>query len=437
MGRPISRRTLLGAGLAAAVSAPFVSACSAIRPGGAEADAIRFSSYGDPTKLKIRGSLADTYMKLNPDAKIAFEGTATAGYWDKLATQMAGGNAPDVINIDSPRMAQYGRAGALQALDGYVPGTVQSDQFDQSLLVQGQVDGKQLGLPVATATNGIGYDQTVLEEIGLKAPDGTWTWDDYADYATEVHDASKGKYFGAEDPSGDPAFLELFVRSRGEQLYSGATDFGFSRDTLQDWFAYWSKLRAAGGCVTAEIAAQAEYGDWPNSPLVTKKAPLGRISTPNLSGGFQSLTDDVVQITLVPRASKSGDYPHYPAASSYLSLNARSAKADEAAKFLNWFVNSKEAALTLRLISGPPASTAGREALAGSGDLTPDEKKVLDFTEMALTKSTPAPGTAPAANTAVADLLLKASQDIAFERASAAKAIDTFLADGKKALASS
>ena len=434
MGRPISRRTLLGAGLAAAVAAPFVSSCSVFRPGGDEADAIRFSSYGDPTKLKIRGSLADTYMQQNPGSKIAFEGTATAGYWDKLATQMAGGNAPDVINIDSPRMAQYGRAGALQPLDPFVPGTVQSDQFDPSLLVQGQVDGKQLGLPVATATNGIGYDQTVLEEIGLKAPDGTWTWDDYADYAAEIHDASKQKYYGSEDPSGDPAFLELFVRTRDEQLYEGASGFGFSRDTLADWFAYWSKLRANGGTVPAEIAAQAEYGDWPNSPLVTKKAPLGRISTPNLSGGFQSLTDDVIQITLVPRGSKSGAYPHYAAASSLLALNARSAHGEEAAKFLNWFVNSKEAALTLRLISGPPASTAGREALASSGDLKPDEKKVLDFTQMALTKASPTPATPPAANTAVADLLLKASQDIAFKRASASSAIDTFLTDGKKAL---
>src|SRR5215470_980761 len=99
-----SRRRFLQAGLAAGALAPLLSACNP-DPAAKEAqDSVRSSSYGDPTKLGVRSKLADQYTSSHPDVKMVFEGTATAEYWDKLATQMAGGNAPDVINIDIARI---------------------------------------------------------------------------------------------------------------------------------------------------------------------------------------------------------------------------------------------------------------------------------------------------------------------------------------------
>jgi|GEM_PF-4378053 len=177
-----------------------------------------------------------------------------------------------------------------------------------------------------------------------------------------------------------------------------------------------------------------KYGDWPNSPMVTKKAPLGHIFTPNLAGGFQGLTKNTLNLALPP-VDKAGDKTAtFANASSYLSMSTRVSDPAAAAEFINWFVNGQEAALTLRLISGPPASSAGMDALLQSANLTDAEKAVLDFTKMALSQVESTPEPSPGGDVAVQALLLKASQDIAFKKASVAEASKKFFSDAAKAL---
>ncbi|MGI5129797.1 ABC transporter substrate-binding protein [Pseudonocardia sp. CA-107938] len=430
MDSTISRRRLLQAGAVLGIATPVLAACG-FAP--RQADGIRFSSYGDPKKLGLRGQLAELYTKSHPDVKVAFEGTATAEYWDKLATQMASGNAPDVINIDVARIGQYSAGGALAPLDEFVPGVVKTEYFDENLLVQGRVDGKQYGIPVAMSTYSIGYDVTALDSIGVPHPDGSWTWQEYAALCNEIRRASRNTLYGSEDPSGDPAPFEIFLRSKGEALYRGGKDFGFAEDSLVEWFEYWAALRSSGGVIPADIAAQAQYGDWPTMPIVKKIAPLGHIFTANVQGGLQGLTDHTIEITLPPRYTKDGKAPQFPAPSSFLSLNARSSRKADAADFINWFANGEDAARTLRLISGPPASSAARTVLL-AGQLQPSEKQVLDYTDTALKSAFTPPPPAPAASTAVADLLLKASQDIAFGSTSVRDGVRTFLAAARKSL---
>jgi multiple sugar transport system substrate-binding protein len=432
MTRPtISRRRFLQASAVLGVATPVLAACG-FGPGSS--DGIRFSSYGDPTKLGLRGQLADLYTQGNPDVKMVFEGSATSEYWDKLATQMAGGNAPDVINIDIARIGQYSAAGALSPLDEFIPAVIETQYFDENLLAQGKVDGKQYGVPVAMSSYGFGYDATALDALGIAHPDGSWTWDDYAALCNEIRQKSGNSLYGSEDPSGDQATLQIFVRSKGEELYRGTDDFGFSEDTLVEWFEYWAALRSSGGTLPAEIAAQAKYGDWPTLPMVKKIAPLGHVYTANLKGGFQDLTDHRIEMTLPPKYTTDGRSPQFPTPSSYLSLNSRSGRKQDAAAFINWFTNGEEAARMLRLISGPPASSAGRDVLLSSGSLDASEQQVMEYTELALSTSFAPPPPSPPSSTEVADLLLKISQDIAFGTTSVRDGARQFLSDARKAL---
>ena len=62
-------------------------------------------------------------------------------YWDKLATQTAGGTAPDIIQMDMNYISEYGTRGALLDLEQpdiskFVEGTVDS----------GKIDGKLVGI---------------------------------------------------------------------------------------------------------------------------------------------------------------------------------------------------------------------------------------------------------------------------------------------------
>lgn len=435
MTEGLTRRTVLQAGFAAGIAIPLLAACSASgsSSAGSGSATVRFSSYGDPTKLGLRSSLAKEYMAAHPKVKMVFEGSATADYWDKLATEIAGGNAPDVINIDSVHIAEYASKNALMALDKYIPKPIETDTFTKTLVNLGQLNGKQYGVPVATSMYAWGYDQTVLDSLGIPLPDGSWTWDSYAVLANDIREASKKTIYGSEDPSGDEATLQIWLRTKGAELYHGG-QLAYSQANLEEWFNYWASLRASGGIVPADVASLSKYGDWPNSPMVTKKAPLGHIFTPNLAGGFQGLTKNTLNLALPP-VDKAGDKTAtFANASSYLSINTRASDPAAAAEFINWFVNGKEAALSLRLISGPPASSAGMDALLQSADLTDAEKAVLDFTKMALgqVQSTPEPSSG--GDVEVQALLLKVSQDIAFKKASVAEASKQFFSDAAKAL---
>jgi multiple sugar transport system substrate-binding protein len=444
MTQEISRRVLFG-GLAAGLTLPLLAACAAT--GGSTAASpsptklgpatIRFSSYGNDQKLAMRSQLATVFMKTHPKTTMVFEGSPTDSYWAKLATQIAGGNAPDVINIDTVHMGQYGSKGALSSLQPYIPSFIETKYFDENLLALGQVGGKQFGVPVAATSFGWAYSTTILDEIGVKAPDGTtWTWDTFATLCNQIRRKSKNKYYGSADPSGDNLTLQMWVRSHGSQYYKSDTKLGFSEDMLGDWFDYWAKLRKSGGIVPADQTAEQVPGDWAKGALVNRLAAMSNSNTSIFDGAFQALTKDNLEITLPPKGTASGKNPTFPSASSYLSLNAKCKAPDQAAEFINWFVNSKEAAETLRLISGPPASSAGAKAILGSSDLTPIEKKVVAYSELTSKYSSPAPSSAaPAADANVTTLLLKASQDIAFGRQSVSAGVKQFMSAANSALA--
>ena len=97
-------------------------------------------------------------------------------YWDKLATQTAGGTAPDIIQMDMAYIAEYGTRNALLDLKDvdvskFVEGTVDSGKIDDTLV------GVNAGINSAI----IFANPQVFEKAKMELPDDTtWTWDQMA-----------------------------------------------------------------------------------------------------------------------------------------------------------------------------------------------------------------------------------------------------------------
>lgn len=431
----INRRTFLGfVGGGVLLSA---AGCH-LSPGGERtSEGIRFSSYGNPDKLEIRSAVVDAFIEANPEASVSFEGSPTADYWDRLSTQMSAGNAPDVINIDAPRIGQYAGRDALLPLTDFIPDVIRTDEFDARLLGTGSVNDVQYGVPVAVATQCICYNLERITELGMTLPDGTWDFARYAEYATAVSDAANREFAGCADESGAMGFLQAWIRARGDQVYAeSGGGLGFDVSAIEEFFEYWDVLRRGGGCESPEGAAQYQSGDWPNSAMAQNRAVMQVVSTPVFTGGFQAFTDYQLALTLIPRAAGGGAYPHFSEASSFLSLNAKTSEPDLAAQFLEFFVNSRDAALALRFVSGPPASAAARAVLLDEGDLAPEELELLEFSDEALAVASPPPSAAPAGDNEVRSVLYRASQAVAFGQESISSAAATFYEEAERALES-
>lgn len=114
-----SRRTLLALGLGA-VGAAGLSACGRGFGGSDSSDAIEFMFWGEGDQNEKLLDALDLFQKTDgaPTIKAQYQGFD--GYYDKLATRVAGGNPPDIFQIHLPYLTEYIERDAVLALDDYV-----------------------------------------------------------------------------------------------------------------------------------------------------------------------------------------------------------------------------------------------------------------------------------------------------------------------------
>ena len=149
------RQFLIGAGgLAAAATTMGLSACAPGAPsggsqGGGEqggATTLALAWWGNPTRNKNTEAEIAAFQSANPNIKLAGQPGDFAGYWDKLATQTAGGQPPDIIQMDMAYIAEYGNRGALLDL---------KERRDTSKFIEGTVDSGKINGQLVGVNAGI------------------------------------------------------------------------------------------------------------------------------------------------------------------------------------------------------------------------------------------------------------------------------------------
>ena len=71
------------------------------------------STWGNDSRLKLTEEAVTAFEQANPGITVQVENSEFGSYWDKLATQTAANDAPDVIQMDESYIAAYGGRSAL------------------------------------------------------------------------------------------------------------------------------------------------------------------------------------------------------------------------------------------------------------------------------------------------------------------------------------
>ncbi|MFV0452526.1 MAG: extracellular solute-binding protein, partial [Propioniciclava sp.] len=123
-----SRRTFLSmTGASVAMAAIGVSGCSeaetGTEPTGATATSasdapaapadFRFSWWGNDVRADLTKQAVDLYQAEHPNVTVTLEPSDWGGYWDKLATTVAAGSAPDLMQQVDPYIIEYAERGVL------------------------------------------------------------------------------------------------------------------------------------------------------------------------------------------------------------------------------------------------------------------------------------------------------------------------------------
>src|SRR6187200_3796759 len=146
------RQFLIGAGgLAAAATTMGLTACAPGSSGGGSQGGggggggtnLALAWWGNATRNKNTQAMIDAYMKANPDVKISGQPGEFNSYWDKLATQTAGGQAPDIIQMDMNYISEYGNRGALLDLE---KNGADTSKFIEGTVDSGKINGQLVGV---------------------------------------------------------------------------------------------------------------------------------------------------------------------------------------------------------------------------------------------------------------------------------------------------
>ena len=343
--------------------------------GGAQEDdepdvvEIRFPWWGDSSRHEVYNEIADRFEEANPDIRVAREPTSWPDYWDRLTTQVAGGNAPDVVSMHQFYVASYARRGALRDMWPLVEsGHLNLDGIPDSVIGSGELAGELLMTAKGVTMTGWSYNTAVFDELGLDYPDFDWTRDDFVETATAVaegfreHGYGDG-YFGASDGSGDLTPFQYWVRQEGGELFTEEGQLGFDREMMIGFFEFWEQLREDGVIPDAETIAEQE-GLPPEQSLYAQgrvgihQHPFNQIThfEPHLDGGEAHL----LRHPTLP-GGEIGEFIE----GAYLAISSDSEHPEAAARFISFFTNTEEAAEIFMTEQGPPPATRMQELVAG------------------------------------------------------------------------
>jgi oligogalacturonide transport system substrate-binding protein len=109
-----------------------------------------------------------------PHIKVKGEYTGWVGHLERLTTQIAGGTAPDVMQVNWPWLVLFSRDGRGFYDLNTLAGTVDLSQFDAHARDTGTVKGRLNALPLAMTARVFYFNETTFAKAGLRVPR---TWD--------------------------------------------------------------------------------------------------------------------------------------------------------------------------------------------------------------------------------------------------------------------
>lgn len=422
----VNRRQFLlgGLGLAAAATTMGLTGCapgsspsgeSGGDPGTAD---LAFTWWGNDVRNKNTTAAIAAYTEANPGVKIAPQPGEWSSYWDKLATQVAGNTAPDIIQMDMAYIAEYGNRQALLDLSG-----VDTSKFIEGTVDSGKINDTLYGINAGINCLVVLANPKVFEKAGVDVPDDkTWTWDSMIDTAAEV--ASKAKVaFGFQSLVSANLF-QAWIRQQGKQLFTPDA-LGFDVADVTGWFDYLLKAQKAGAIGSPSQINEEFAKSLDQSGIVVGTAALALSNSNQLEAITAAAGTEITMHRYPTISGNAAERNAWYKASMLWSASARSKNPEAVVAFINWLVNSPEAAAINLAERGMPANGEIQEGITAK--LSKEQQTVQQFLtdikpELADTPIAPPPGGGKAD-----EIMQRFGSEVLFGRQSSAEAAQGYV----------
>ena len=343
--------------------------------GGSEQITLRFSWWGGEERLAATLDVIKQFEELNPNIKIEPEYGSSDGYADKLATQLASGTAPDIIQIDPGLMPALVSDETNYFLD-LNTSSFDFSNFDENyykLRINGFYDGKQLGIPTGISGGAVLVNQGLADQIGIDFHT-QYTWDDTFDWAKKVREYDDSMYLIC---SNKDYVANILANNYAKQL-SGKTfineetkEINLTSEQWQEVYTFVKRL------YDEEVIAPASYSAAYSGDNMQ--------SDPNwIAGKYVCSFTYMSTMETLAAANADAEYtaglfPLYQGSDvdawnancpQIIAINAKSKSPAAAVEFLDYFFNNEKAMETLGCTRSVPPTAKAREICTADGSLS-------------------------------------------------------------------
>lgn len=123
----------------------------------------------------------EKFEKKYPEVKVDYySGIQKDNYSEWLARKILKGDCPDIFMILPEDFSHLVSLGIVENLNEkiYFEKQLDTEQYYQTSLEAGKIDGQQYALPYETVPTVMFVNKTLLDKENIEVPDSEWTWND-------------------------------------------------------------------------------------------------------------------------------------------------------------------------------------------------------------------------------------------------------------------
>ncbi len=334
---------------------------------------IRFCWWGGDDRHTATLAAIDLFQEKYPNIKVKAEYGGWDGHAEKITTQMTGGTAADVLQVNYDWLSRLSKDGTgFMDLEQFGD-LIKLDNFTEEDLAFGRRKGILNAIPVSTTGRSLYFNKTTFDQLGATIPT---TWDELL-ASGEKFPADQGYYpFDLDTGSGFPSWYLCVVymqQKTGKDFITEDGQIGFTQEELQEALEFYKALEDNKVIRTQEQRSN-EAGTTPlyQTPSFLEGKVAGVLEWSSSIGKYEAALAEKGQelvlgnLLMLDGAENVGWFKK-PSLMYAITPNTKSPAA--AALFLDFMLNDQDAAKVLGTTRGIPSSKSASEALADSDEL--------------------------------------------------------------------
>ena len=388
--------------------------------------------WGNQTRNDVTKKAVDLYMEQNPNVEIKVEFTDWSGYWDKLSAMAAGGNLPDIIQMDYSYLQQYQQSGQLADLSQFIEsGVIDTSKIADSVIDSGSIDGTCYALSLGSNAPMMVYDKEIVEQAGVELPEQL-TIEELYDIGQTIYEKTGVKTDIAYGIA--QSWSEYFMRSYdivpfGDKCMNG------DETSWTPFFEMYTKGLDEGWLLDPSVFAEIAIGSVEQAPMVYSQTPETQswceFSNSNQLTAMQKAAPEGTEIGITTWPAPDPKKSDYLKSSQFFSVGSDAKNPEEAVKLLNWLINSSEANNILLGERGIPAPANIAEEVAPQ--ISEVDQKVVAFINDVVTPNcSPINPPQPDGASEVYDLLNRTVEKVCYGELDAPTAASQFWTEANK-----